>query len=101
MNNGGSPRGVKDPPILATKNIKKTMIWVLFFLHLLARIKGLISNIAAPVVPIHEANKVPINRKNKFNFGVPTKFPLKTIPPEIVNKANKRTIKGIYSKNIA
>ena len=52
-------------------------------------------------MPIHEANKVPTNKNNKLSPGVPTKLPLKTIPPEIVNKANKRTIKGIYSNNNA
>ncbi len=66
-----------------------------------ARITGLISNIAAPVVPIQEASTVPLIKKNKLSFGVPTKLPHKTIPPEIVNKASNKTIKGMYSSKIA
>ena len=41
------------------------------------------------------------NKNTKLSNGVPTKFPRKTIPPEIVNKANKRTIKGTYSNSNA
>ena len=67
---------------------------------MLARIRGLINNIAAPVVPIHDANEVPIKSKIKLNFGVPTKFPLTKIPPDIVKRANNNTINGIYSKKL-
>ena len=81
--------------------MKNIMICVLAFLLILALIKGLINNIAAPVVPIHDANDVPISNNIKLNFGVPIKSPLIKIPPDIVNRANNKTIKGIYSKKIA
>ena len=58
-NSGGSPRGVNEPPIFATKKMKNTIMWVLFFLNSLALIMGLINNIAAPVVPIQLAKTVP------------------------------------------
>ena len=101
INNGGSPKGVREPQILATKNIKNIIICVLLFLHIFALIKGLINNIAAPVVPIQEANNVPIRINTELNLGVPTKLPLKTIPPEIVNSAKSKTINGIYSSIMA
>ena len=96
-NNGGSPIGVNEPPILETKNIKNTIKWTLFFLHIFARIKGLINSIEAPVVPIIEANDVPIKRRHVFSFGEPFKLPVIKIPPDIVKRANKSIIKGINS----
>ena len=98
-NRGGSPRGVKEPPMFATRKIKKTITWTLFFLSLFARISGLISSMAAPVVPIQLANTVPINISSVFKTGVPTREPFKRTPPEIVNSASKRMIKGTYSSN--
>ena len=59
-NNGGSPRGVSDPPMFATKNIKNTIMCTLFFLCSFALINGLIRSIAAPVVPIQLARAVPM-----------------------------------------
>ena len=98
-NNGGSPNGVKEPPIFATKNIKNTNICTFFFRHLFALINGRISNIDAPVVPIHEAIAVPINKNNVFNFGEPTREPFNLIPPEIVNNTSNNIINGIYSSS--
>ena len=98
-NKGGSPSGVKEPPILATRNIKKTTTWTLFLRCLFAFINGLISNIAAPVVPIQLAKKVPIKIIARFTKGVPTKEPVNLTPPDIVNSANNKIIKGIYSNN--
>ena len=99
-NSGGSPKGVNEPPTFATKKIKNTMTCVLFSLQALALINGLISSIADPVVPIHEAKIVPIVSIAVFNFGVPTNFPSTHIPPETTNKDNRIVIKGIYSNNI-
>ena len=96
-NRGGSPSGVSEPPMLATKKIKKTMIWTFCFRYILARIKGRINNIAAPVVPIQLAKTVPIRIIAVFTTGVPTNDPLSCTPPDIVNNANSRIIKGIYS----
>ena len=66
-NKGGSPSGVSAPPILETRKIKNTNIWTLLFLSLFDLINGLINNIDAPVVPIHEAKIVPINNIEVFN----------------------------------
>ena len=97
-NSGGSPRGVNEPPIFATKKMKNTIMWVLFFLNSLALIMGLINNIAAPVVPIQLAKTVPTKIINVFTTGVPTREPVNLTPPEIVNNASNRIKKGIYSK---
>ena len=94
MNKGGSPSGVKDPPIFATKKIKNTMRCTLFFLQEFARIKGRIISIAAPVVPIQLAKAVPINKIRVLIFGVPAKVPLITIPPAATNKENSKTKNG-------
>ena len=96
-NNGGSPNGVKEPPIFATKNIKNTNICTFFFRHLFALINGRISNIDAPVVPIQEAIPVPMSKNITFNLGEPTNDPFSLIPPEIVNNANNNIMNGIYS----
>ena len=94
-NSGGSPRGVNDPPIFATKKMKNTITWTLCSRCLLALINGRINNIAAPVVPIQLAKIVPIKIMIEFNSGVPTSEPFKRIPPEIVNKASKSIINGM------
>ena len=98
-NKGGSPSGVNAPPIFATKNIKNIIICVLCFRNLFALIKGRISNIAAPVVPIQEANKKPIKRNKEFILGVPTKLPFILMPPEITKRAPISIINGMYSSN--
>ena len=96
-NKGGSPIGVKDPPILDTRKIKNTIKCTLFFLHELARIKGLIKSIDAPVVPMIDARDVPIIRIDKFKIGDPLRFPVIKIPPDTVNNARSNTINGMNS----
>ena len=67
---GGSPKGVNDPPILATRKIKKTIVCTLYCRCALARMRGLINNMAAPVVPIQLAKNVPTNISTKLVIGV-------------------------------
>ena len=52
---------------------------------------------AAPVVPIQLASKVPTKIIREFTMGVPTKVPVNCTPPEIVNSAMSRIINGMYS----
>ena len=94
---GGSPRGVNDPPMLATKNIKNTIIWTFFSLKAFALMRGRIKSIAAPVVPIQLAKTVPMKIITVFSKGVPTNDPFKQTPPEIVNRDSNSIIKGTYS----
>ena len=54
---------------------------------------------AAPVVPIQLAKKVPIKIIDKLTIGVPTNVPVSLTPPEMVNKANNKIIKGTYSSS--
>ena len=65
---GGSPNGVSDPPIFATRKIKKTITCTLCFRSLFARIRGRINSIAAPVVPIQLAKTVPMKIIMTFFF---------------------------------
>ena len=101
INNGGSPNGVKPPPILATKKIKKITVWTDWCRRRLAHSIGRIINIAAPVVPIIEANTTPMANKITFDFGVLILSLLIRIPPETVNNAKSNNIKGIYSSIMA
>ncbi len=94
---GGSPSGVNEPPIFATRKMKKTMTWALCFRHLLALRIVRIRIMAAPVVPIHEATAVPMARRSVFNRGVPFSEPLRWIPPATVNNAQRRMMNGMYS----
>ena len=60
-------------------------------------INGRISSMAAPVVPIQLANKVPIKIIIVFNVGVPTIVPFNLTPPDIVNNDSNKIINGTYS----
>ena len=62
MSRGGSPIGVRQPPILDTIKIKKITMWRLLFLHAFILMIGRIINILAPVVPIQLDNRVPSAR---------------------------------------
>ena len=75
-NKGGSPNGVSDPPMFATKKIKNTTTCTLCFLSLFALRRGLIKSIAAPVVPIQLAKTVPRKMIPELTIGVPTKEPV-------------------------
>ncbi len=92
---GGSPSGVNDPPIFATRKIKKTIVWTLCFLHEFDLIIGRIISMAAPVVPIHDARNVPIRITTVFTAGLPFRVPRIKMPPEMVNRDQRRIIKGI------
>ena len=49
----------------------------------------------APVVPIHDASRVPMMIITVFTVGVPAREPLINIPPEIVNRAHSRRMNGM------
>ena len=76
--------GVRAPPILATKNIKKTTVCAVCCRHLFARKIGRIKSIDAPVVPIQDASIVPIKIIRVLTLGVPDNRPFIRIPPDIV-----------------
>lgn len=101
INNGGSPKGVNPPPILATKKIKKITVCTAYCRWRLARSNGRIINIAAPVVPIIEAKTTPTANKITFDFGVLILSLLIRMPPETVNSVKSSNIKGIYSSIMA
>ena len=94
---GGSPSGVREPPILATRKIKKMIICTLCFLDLFAFNSGRIKRIAEPVVPIHDDKIVPIDIMAVLINGVPARYPFNLIPPEIVKRDRRRMINGKYS----
>ena len=58
---------------------------------------GRIISIAAPVVPMMEANAVPMASSAVLSFAEPCKLPHTRMPPEMVYKASSSRIKGMYS----
>ena len=81
--------------MLATRKMKKQMMWAFFTRSRLARRTGRIITMAAPVVPTHEARTVPISSMTVLTAGVPRREPLSTMPPEIVNSPQSRMMKGM------
>ena len=53
----------------------------------------------APVVPMRLAITVPKARITVLTSGVPLRLPVTRMPPDTVNKANSRMMKGMYSKS--
>ena len=96
-NRGGSPSGVRDPPMFDTSMMKKTKTWTLCTRSSLARRSGRIRIIDAPVVPMTLAGSAPIARMAVFMPGEPWMLPATTIPPAAVKSANSMRMKGRYS----
>ena len=93
ISNGGSPTGVRHPPILDTRKIKNTTTCVFLERHLFARINGRIITMLAPVVPIQLDNNVPIKSMITFTFGDPLSSPSMVIFPATQKSPNNNTIK--------
>jgi len=83
--------------MLATRKMKKTTVWTLWRRSRLARRRGRIVSMAAPVVPIQEARKAPQRRVAVFPPGVPRRVPRIRMPPETVKRAQRTSRKGAYS----
>ena len=94
-NRGGSPTGVRQPPIFDTMNMKNITIRAFFFPPGIARMRGLIMSMEAPVVPIQLARAVPIRSITRLDLVVPTIQPFITIPPAVTKRPNRRTMKGM------
>ena len=92
---GGSPRGVREPPMLATRKMKKQKMCAFLTRCLLARRTGRIITIEAPVVPTQEASTVPIRSITVLTAGVPLSDPFRTIPPDMVKSPQRRMMKGM------
>ena len=100
MKSGGSPSGVRQPPIFATRKIRKTMTCAFSLRHSLTRINGRMKSIAAPVVPIQLAMTVPTKRISELMIGVPASLPWIMMPPAVAYRPYKRTMKGMKSSRI-
>ena len=93
IRSGGSPTGVRHPPIFDTRKMKKTMICTFLRLHLFALMIGRIMSILAPVVPIQLERSVPISRRITLSFGVPARSPSSDILPATQKSAKSNTMK--------
>ena len=96
-NSGGSPSGVNEPPMFATRKIKNTTTWTLCCRSSFARMTGRIITIDAPVVPMMLARNAPSAKRPVFVSGAPWMFPRTRMPPATVNSASSNKMKGIYS----
>ena len=67
--------------------MKKMTTWATCLRLSLARIKGRISSIDAPVVPITLANTAPKPKMAVLSPGLPCRLPRIKMPPETVKRA--------------
>ena len=81
--------------MLLTRKMKNTTTWTFDWRPALARSRGRIRIIEAPVVPIQEASIVPINRITVLTAGVPASLPRMTIPPPAVKSPQSRMMNGM------
>ena len=93
-NKGGSPRGDNRPPQLATMAIKKSTVCILYLRCEMVCNTKRINSMAAPVVPMNEANSQPIPRITVLVAGFATRSPLIQIPPVVTNSAIRSKMKG-------
>ncbi|CWP02824.1 Uncharacterised protein [Neisseria meningitidis] len=98
---GGSPKGVRPPPMFATRKMKKMTMCTRRVRFWLAFSSGRIISIAAPVVPMIEASAVPTASRAVLSLGVPFKSPQTKMPPEMVYRASSSRMKGMYSSTSA
>ena len=92
IRSGGSPIGVRLPPILEIRKMKNTIICLFLFLHEFILMTGRTISILAPVVPIQLERKVPIPRRITFTLGEPTRLPSTVMLPATQNKPKSSTM---------
>ena len=92
IRSGGSPIGVRHPPMFDTRKIKKIMICLLFFLHEFICMIGRTKSILAPVVPIQLEKSVPTASVTTLTIGLPIRFPSSLMFPATQNNPKSRTI---------
>ena len=80
--------------MLATRKMKNTTMCALCLRHSLARRTGLMSSMAAPVVPIQLDRTVPMTSMTTLFLVVPAMSPLTAMPPATTNRPNSSTMKG-------
>ena len=69
-------------------------MWVLLRRQAFARSTGLMSSMAAPVVPTQLAKSVPMARSTTLFFVVPAMVPFTWMPPDTTNSPSSSTMKG-------
>ena len=92
IRSGGSPIGVRQPPILEIRKMKNTIICLFLFLHEFILMTGRTMSILAPVVPIQLESSVPNASRHAFTLGDPAKSPPIVMLPDTQNNPNNRTI---------
>ena len=95
ISSGGSPMGVRQPPMLATRKMKKMTMCALYLRHSLARSSGRMSSMAEPVVPIQLESSVPTTSMRTLLRVVPAMRPFTAMPPVTTNRPKSSTINGM------
>ena len=90
MKSGGSPSGVRQPPMLETRKMKKIGMCSVRRRSELVWRRGRMRSMLAPVVPMKLARTAPMNRNMVLTSGVALRSPLRTMPPEMMNRAVRR-----------
>ena len=93
MRSGGSPSGVKQPPMFEIRKMKKIIMWRFRRLQELILIIGRSMSIEEPVVPIRLDRKVPINRNSVLTSGEPARSPSKVMLPATQKRPKSITMK--------
>ena len=93
MSRGGSPMGVRQPPMLEIRKMKNTMMWLRCRRQAFILITGRTMSMLAPVVPIQLDSTVPRSRRNTLIRGEPARSPSREMLPATQNRPNSSTIK--------
>ena len=92
IRSGGSPIGVRQPPILDIKKIKNIIICRFLLRQEFILINGRTRSILAPVVQITLESNVPIASNPVLILGEPANSPSSVILPATQNRPNNSTI---------
>lgn len=92
MSSGGSPMGVRQPPMLEMRKMKNTMICPRRLRQAFILITGRTMSMLAPVVPTQLDRRVPNRSRRTFTLGEPARSPSRVMLPETQNRPKRRMI---------
>ena len=93
MSRGGSPMGVRQPPMLEIRKMKKTMMWRRRLRQEFIFSRGRTISMLAPVVPTRLESMVPNSSRATLTRGEPARSPSRVMLPATQNRPNSSTIK--------
>ena len=85
--------GVRQPPMLEIRKMKKIIIWRLRLRQEFILIMGRTISMLAPVVPTQLLSRVPNSKRPTLMRGEPARSPSSVMLPATQNRPNSNTIK--------